>query len=571
MNIKMAGTDFNNASIEYREKFALTASAQARLLTYCAGLQGVLGSVIISTCNRMELWLNCEEGADISPYRILCGYFKADPETNRRYFTERDGEAAVTHLFELACGLKSMVFGEEQILSQVKDAIAFARECKTSDAVLQAMFRWAVTAAKKAKTEVRLQAVDRSVAGTAVSFLKQAIGDLRGVPCLVIGSGEMGRLAAKGLVSEGCHVTITLRQYKSGDAIIPAGCKAADYEDRYKLLRDAKIIISATRSPHHTLQYDQVKAQAGDGEKIMFDLALPRDVDPAVGTLPNIRLYDIDHLGGRLVDDSDNAGIARVKAIIAEAIGEFERWQTARLLIPKINKLGALAAADARARLRSSLKNATLDDACLQLIDEAAAKAVEKVVENMLFCLHKNGDRALLAGVLPEAKASVENGLFENKKPLPPRFPLFVDLTGRRIAVIGAGPVALRRVRALCAYPCTIRVIAPDAVAEIEALHQNNQICYVKKSYEPSDLEGAYLVIAATDDRALNSRIARDAHRNGQYCSIADCKEECSFFFPATVHYDGGVIGICGTGDNHRKTKKIAAEIRAFISSKEQV
>ncbi len=162
----------------------------------------------------------------------------------------------------------------------------------------------------------------------------------------------------------------------------------------------------------------------GDGEKIMFDLALPRDIDPAVGTLPNVRLYDIDHLGGRLVDDSDNIGIARVKAIIAEGIGEFNRWQTARMLMPKINEIGALAAADATARLRSSLKNAALDDACLQLIDEAAAKAVEHVVENMLLCLQKNGGHALLAGVLPEAKASIENGLSDNNRPLPLRFPL---------------------------------------------------------------------------------------------------------------------------------------------------
>ncbi|MGI6402896.1 MAG: glutamyl-tRNA reductase [Oscillospiraceae bacterium] len=571
MNIQMAGIDFNNASIEHREKFALTATAQAQLLTYCTGLQGVSGSVIINTCNRTELWLSCQEGAEINPYQILCGYFKADPETNRGFFSERSGAAAVSHLFELACGLKSMVFGEEQILSQVKDAIAFAQECKTSDAVLQAMFRWAVTAAKKAKTEVRLQAVDRSIAGTAVNFLKQAIGDLHGVPCLVIGNGEMGRLAAKGLVSEGCRVNITLRQYKSGDAIIPSGCKAVDYEDRYRILHDARIIISATRSPHHTLIYEQVKAQVGDGEKIMFDLALPRDIDPAVGTLPNVRLYDIDHLGGRLVDDSDNIGIARVKAIIAEGIGEFNRWQTARMLMPKINEIGALAAADATARLRSSLKNAALDDACLQLIDEAAAKAVEHVVENMLLCLQKNGGHALLAGVLPEAKASIENGLSDNNRPLPLRFPLFVDLTARRVAVIGAGPVALRRILALCSYPCTIRVIAPDALPEIEQLHAEGKITYVKKAYDSSDLDGAYLVIAATNDRALNSRIALDARMNGQYCSVGDCKEECSFYFPATVHYDGGVIGICGTGENHKKTRKIAAEIREFISSKEQV
>ena len=174
-------------------------------------------------------------------------------------------------------------------------------------------------------------------------------------------------------------------------------------------------------------------------------------------------------MGGRLVDDSDNIGIARVKAIIAEGIGEFNRWQTARMLMPKINEIGALAAADATARLRSSLKNAALDDACLQLIDEAAAKAVEHVVENMLLCLQKNGGHALLAGVLPEAKASIENGLSDNNRPLPLRFPLFVDLTARRVAVIELVRCAAPYLGPLLLpmhHPCC----SPDALPEIEQL-----------------------------------------------------------------------------------------------------
>jgi siroheme synthase-like protein len=127
----------------------------------------------------------------------------------------------------------------------------------------------------------------------------------------------------------------------------------------------------------------------------------------------------------------------------------------------------------------------------------------------------------------------------------------------------------MRRIKTLLSYPCNIEVIAPDVIEEIEQMREDDRITLKKKKYEASDLGGAYLVVAATDDRELNHRIALDAGRNGQHCSIADCKEECTFYFPATVHYDGGVIGICGSGEDHCKTKEVAADIREFIKTKE--
>lgn len=567
MSIKMAGIDFTNASIAERERFALTQSSQAELLKYCGGWPGILGSVIINTCNRMELWLSCEDTYDISPFSVLCDYFNTEQDACRGYFVIRDGADAVRHLFELACGLKSMIFGEEQILVQVKDAIAFSREQGATDPVLHSLFHRAVAAAKKSKTQVQLKTVGRSVAQTAVDMLKQLTGNLGGAECLVIGSGEMGRITAKRLVSEGCHVRMTLRTYKSGEAVIPMGCQPVDYDSRYEFLKDSQIVISATRSPHHTLEFDKVKACLGGKNKLLFDLALPRDIDPAVDTLPGIRLFDIDHLGGRLTDDDDKAALEHVHEIIDEAIGEYERWLYIRGLMPKINELGVLAAADAEARLNSYLKDAPLDERCRHIINQAASQAVSKVVENLLLSLHDNPNRELLSGALADTKAAIADNTLVAK--LPPRFPLFVDLTGRTVTVIGAGPVALRRIQTLCAYPCQIRVTAPGAIPEIEDLYRTGKIDYRQKVYEPADLEGAFLVLAATDDRALNHKIAGDARQAGRYCSIADCKEDCTFYFPATVHYDGGVIGICGTGENHTRTKRMADGIRDYIKSKE--
>jgi glutamyl-tRNA reductase len=142
----------------------------------------------------------------------------------------------------------------------------------------------------------------------------------------VIGSGEMGRLSAKGLLAEGCRVTITLRQYRSGEAVIPAGCRVVDYDERYTVLKDSKAVISATRSPHFTLSFDRVRELAGMDKIILIDLAVPRDIDPKISQLSNIELYDVDHLGGSLAVSGENGGIADIKTIIEEEIREFERW-----------------------------------------------------------------------------------------------------------------------------------------------------------------------------------------------------------------------------------------------------
>ena len=568
MAIRMAGIDYQSAAIETREKFALTKTSQAELLQSVRCREGVSGCVIINTCNRMELWLS-DEGGIVMPYDILCDVFSLKGDAYGGYFTRREEDEAVRHLFELACGLKSMIFGEEQILSQVRESIALAREYGVADPVLQTLFRMAVTAAKKVKTEVRLVPVSRSVANTAVEFLKNRLGELKGAACLVIGSGEMGRQAARGLLAEDCDVTMTLRQYKSGDAVVPAGCRVIDYESRYEKLPNVNIVISATRSPHHTLRYDRVRGLSLHGDIVMFDLALPRDIDPELSALPNIRLYDIDHLGGRLVDEDGGGGLLRARELIGEAVGEFERWRRVRALMPKITELSASASAEVEGRLQNRLRHMALDDSSLKLIREAAGNAVSRVVESVLLSLNETGGGALLSDLLAmrESAAPEEPG----REKLPRRFPLFVDISGKKIAVIGAGAVARRRVKALCTYPCRVHVTAPEACGEILELQTLGKLVYTQKPYETSDLEGAYLVVAATDSRELNHRIALDAGKNGQLCSIADCKEECTFYFPATVHYEGGVIGICGTGEDHAGTKEMTAEIREFVRAREDV
>ena len=563
LNIRMAGIDYSTASVGQRERFALTKTAQTHLLQLLTGMYRLSGCVVISTCNRMELWVSGGDGGAPGLADMLCDFFSLERDSYGRVFTERDGMTAVRHLFELACGLKSLVFGEDQILAQVKDALLTARECRAADPVLEALFRSAVTAAKKVKTQVRLYPVDRSVAGSAVALAKACLGTLRGVSCLVIGSGEMGRLAARELADEGCRVTMTLRRYRPGETTVPSGCNVVDYEARYAAFAEAGVIVSATRSPHFTLQYDRVRELTGGGSKVILDLALPRDVDPEIARLPDISLYDIDHFKDGRAPSWDGAGLSEVDRIIGEEIGEFTRWYGARALLPKINEITARAASDVEGRLRHRLRKAGLDEDSKEDICRLAVSAVERVVRKTMLGMSGGEGPVLREDPADGGAAAV------GRPPL--RFPLYVDLTGKEIAVIGAGAVALRRVQTLSAYRCAIRVTAPEACPEIRALHARGRIVYARKAYEPSDLDGAFLVIAATDSRELNHRISLDAGKDGRYCSVADCREECTFFFPATVRYSGGVIGICGTGEDHAGTKRMADDIREFIKEKERL
>jgi len=570
MNLFMTGIDFTKADIENRERFALTKAGQAEALKRIHSCPDVSGCVIINTCNRMELWISYDRLPVTPPFEMLCEIFGVDAGQHAAFFVNRQGGDAVRHLFELACGLKSMIFGEEQIISQVREAIVFARGCGASDALLHALFRYAVTSAKKVRTGVRLTAVDRSAAGTVVRMLKERFGCLKDIPCMVVGSGEIGRLAVKGLIAEGCRVTMTLRQFKSGDAVIPSGCETIHYEDRYELYPKVRVVISATRSPHYTLDCEKVEKLGGADEKVLFDLAVPRDIDPKIGRLENVTLYDIDHLGGSLVDENNDAAILKARAIINSEIKEFERWRSIRGLMPVLNEISSAAAADVNARINHHLKNAALDDVTRRIVNKAAGDAVSKVVEKILYTLQKNADATLfdscLDGLdLPPEQAEEDGGT------LPLRFPLYVDLSGREVVVIGAGAIARRRVSSLLSFPCHITAVAPEACEEIRRFDEEGRLCLKIKNYEKADIENAFLVVAATDDRELNHRIAVDAKEKGCYCSVADCKEECTFYFPAVVHYPGGVIGICGTGEDHGKTRAISSDIKEFIKAKEMI
>ncbi|MCI8650288.1 MAG: glutamyl-tRNA reductase [Anaerotruncus sp.] len=379
MKIQMVGIDYQKAGIQLRERFSMTQAAIAEQLKH---LPPNTGCVILSTCNRTELWVSGE--AD--PFALLCRMKGLDGAPYTEAFVRRSGETAAEHLFALACGLKSQVFGEDQIITQVGNALALAREAGGADAVLEMLFRAAVTAAKEVKTNVRLTGTDRSVAARAASFLEERCGSLAGKRALVIGNGEMGRLAAKLLVQRGCRVQMTLRSYRHGEVLLPTGVETVPYEQRLDWLAAADLVLSATTSPHYTLRAKELpKLQ----KPVLFcDLAVPRDIDPQIALLEHASVFDTDTICGGEVQTPPIP--QQAQEILQERLAQFCRWYAFRPFVPRINALSQRASQDFLGRTVRSLRRLPLAHEQQQALAAQMQQAAQKSAAKLLFGLREN-------------------------------------------------------------------------------------------------------------------------------------------------------------------------------------
>ena len=405
MKIQMIGIDHTRAPLDVRQRFAFTKKAMGEALGWMKEQEGILGAVILSTCNRMELWLSCREEESLDAYHILCGARRIEGEPYREYFKLREREAAVRHLFRMAGGLKSRIVGEDQILTQVKEAASFSREQGCMDQLLEVLFRMAVTTGKKIKTQAPIHRADYSAAHQALEALRLQGYSLNGKNCLVIGNGEMGRLTALALLEEGAKVTMTLRRYHKGEFRVPEGCGQVSYTERYQQILDCDLVVSATASPNFTItregmeelfsareqretgERQEAGAFPGKQERIFIDLAVPRDIEPAVGKLPGICLYDIDSFHIAPQSKEMQAQMQAAEAIVEEMEGEFFGWVSCRELIPKVQEISGRAARDVVWRTGKAVKGLKLTGEDREGLERSMEEAAAKVVGKLMFGL----------------------------------------------------------------------------------------------------------------------------------------------------------------------------------------
>lgn len=350
MHLVLLGMNHRTASLDEREALAFAPEEISALLGRMTRDGVIREAALISTCNRTEFYVVSEdaEGADAQLRAAVADARHADllvPGPQR--YTYRDG-AAVRHLFRVATGLDSMVLGDVQILGQVKDAYVLARECGAVGVRLDRLFERALRAGKRARTETAIGAGIVSVASAATDLLRDELGAVAGRRLVIVGAGETGRLAARHLAkSHPADLALVNRSLAAADAVareLGGRARALPLSGLAQALAGADAVVCATRAPGAVITTDlmrEVMATRAGRRLLLVDIAVPRDVEPAVASIPGVTLHAIDAIQ-QVVDTGlarRTAEVPRVEAILEQEIARYERWQRSLSATPVVRDL----------------------------------------------------------------------------------------------------------------------------------------------------------------------------------------------------------------------------------------
>jgi glutamyl-tRNA reductase len=346
VHIVLVGVDHTSAPIEFRERLACSPRQVPQVLQ--AVRQMVQESVLLSTCNRIELYAVCseiEEGR-AQLLRVLSevrGMTLAELEDHSYHFAD---EQAVSHVFGVACGLYSLVPGEAQIQGQVAEALEIAQGGGYAGPITSALFRGALVAGKRARSETGISRNAASVSLVAVQLARRLFPKLDDACVLLVGSGKMSELAAHHLCDNGAQRLIIINRtpLHAVDLAQRFDATHRSFAELATSLVEADVVISSTTAPHALISREMMQEvmQRRAGRSILLiDIALPRDVDPAVVELPGVYLYNLDDL-----QSEANEGIRlrlqeaeQVQAIITEEVRAFDRWMRSLSVVDTISDL----------------------------------------------------------------------------------------------------------------------------------------------------------------------------------------------------------------------------------------
>lgn len=388
--ISCLGLSHHTAPVELRERLHCSL-ADVNRLPAGALADPVQELAILSTCNRVELYAAINADSAVARgvlIGLLAQIHGVAPDSFSRQLYFYDGRTAATHLFRVATSLDSLVLGETQILGQVSDAYMSAVEAKVSGPVLSALFRAAIRAGKRARSETRISENPASISSVAVTLAQNRAGDLSERRCLVVGLGEMGQLALKGLRARGLsRIGVANRTRARAEAVAAAwGGPVYDLEQLPQALAEADVVVSATAAPRVVIDGAMVAAAMARRSRrdlVLIDLAVPRDVDPAVRSVPGVHLFDLDELQGHL-DESLAAReeqIPRVEAIIDQEVDAFEAELQALRVRPLIVDLRQRAEAIRQRELGRTLRHlGDVDPQTLAHIQQLSRSLVNKLL-----------------------------------------------------------------------------------------------------------------------------------------------------------------------------------------------
>ncbi|MFL5576524.1 MAG: glutamyl-tRNA reductase [Gemmatimonadaceae bacterium] len=349
MALIVVGTNHRTAPIEVRERFAHAAAEVLPALARLREASGAREGVLLSTCNRTEFYVVEGERAEdagaaaASIADMLSARLGAGSE--RYLYVRRDREAA-QHLFRVASGLDSMIVGEAQIQGQVRDAWERSRE--HAGAILNRLFQTALLVASRVRTETAVGRGAASVSSAAVQLSKKIFGSLQGRRAMVLGAGDMAELALECLTGEGVRAAIVAnRTYERAEELARRhGATALHYDECWSALAQVDVVICSTSAPHAIVFPEHVRpalAARGDRPLCILDIALPRDVDPAVAELDNVFLYDLDDLRAVVVANLERrqSELPSAEQMIAAEVERYWQWLAGLAAVPVLTRFRA--------------------------------------------------------------------------------------------------------------------------------------------------------------------------------------------------------------------------------------
>jgi glutamyl-tRNA reductase len=390
MHLTLVGLSHKTAPVEIREKLTFPEHRQEEALSIFTSNDDVAEAVIISTCNRTEIYaitaVDCDGPAAVIDF--LAEYHDLDRHELVRYLYIQEGEAVVRHLFRVVASLDSMVVGEAQILGQVKEAYDSSFSAGASGRIFNKLFRQSFEVGKRVRNETAIGEAAVSISYAAVALARKVFDTLEGRTVLVLGAGKMSELTARHLCSNGvCNVLVANRTFARAEELADKfDGEAIPYEDLYTRLAEADILISSTAATEYVVNRENVaramKARRGD-PLFLIDIAVPRDIDPDVNELGDVFLYDIDDLNGVVESNLEERMREAEKAeqIIGDEMAAFEAWLESMEVVPTVAAIRAKAEAVRQQELEKAIKRlGGLSEKELKTIDSLTCAIVNKML-----------------------------------------------------------------------------------------------------------------------------------------------------------------------------------------------
>jgi glutamyl-tRNA reductase len=413
--IVIVGLSHRTAPLPLRERLAVGREHVPAMLQRVCAEAGLAEAMLLSTCNRVEVYGRVQDGADAQAldWFLGLGGGSARPELEASVY-RLTGAAAIRHAFRVAASLESMVIGEPQILGQVKDAYQVAEETGTLGATLNALRNRSLAAAKRARTETGIGRHAVSVSYVAVELARKIFGELKDKNVLLVGAGKMSELAARHIVRSGARATVLGGRTigRAEELAAALGGRAAAFETLREEMAVADIVISGTAAPGVVIRKDDVEsarsAKRGRHQRPLFliDIAVPRDIDPAARQLGGVFLYDLDDL--KSVAEANlrlrMREAAAAEALVDAEVSEFLEWQKSLDVVPLLVELRRRGEEIRRAEIeKARARLGTLTPEQEQALEAATSAIVNKMLHGptvQLKELAKDGHPPELIGII---------------------------------------------------------------------------------------------------------------------------------------------------------------------------